>query len=324
MNMAKSKQSVNTEPYVFPFNELTNNELHYTMQLSESGTSNNTLNLNTFLEETMNDNNDSIPPIPEDTIDQLTITNQTSHYTTIDEIASAINLSNTFMILHINCRSLNKNFDKIKHLLQQFPALPAAITLSETWINNEETNNFYSLKNYTFISKARTEKKRGGGVAIYLLNQYTYTVHSSNDKFLKDVGEYCTIEIEMEKSQNIILTSLYKPPDVDIKKFTTSFTKFLKELTSSNKITIVAGDTNIDLLKHETSENIGLFLQQIISFGLLPTVTIPTRITQTTATLIDNIFVNQTKNEITSKVIFEDISDHLPILTAIKLTRACP
>ena len=39
----------------------------------------------------------------------------------------------------------------------------------------------------------------------------------------------------------------------------------------------------------------------------------PTRITITTSTLIDNIFTNELKTTVVSKIIVEDLSDHLPI-----------
>ena len=46
----------------------------------------------------------------------------------------------------------------------------------------------------------------------------------------------------------------------------------------------------------------------------LPTITKPTRITHTTATLIDNIYIKTSKLiKIASGIIIHDISDHLPI-----------
>ena len=43
----------------------------------------------------------------------------------------------------------------------------------------------------------------------------------------------------------------------------------------------------------------------------------PTRITQTTATLLGNIFVNNVYHDIDSAIIYNDISDHLP--TAVRI-----
>src|SRR3989442_12698396 len=54
------------------------------------------------------------------------------------------------------------------------------------------------------------------------------------------------------------------------------------------------------------------------SVGLLPTVTVPTRITERSATLLDNIFINCAAEEYYTRVIYSDISDHLPVLLNVK------
>ena len=82
------------------------------------------------------------------------------------------------------------------------------------------------------------------------------------------------------------------------------------------------GDFNIDLLKTENSDYSSRFCEQLFTSSFFPLITRPSRITQHTATLIDNIFTNdlaQLDSGING-IIFFDISDHLPIfhLTATK------
>ena len=49
--------------------------------------------------------------------------------------------------------------------------------------------------------------------------------------------------------------------------------------------------------------------------NLLPTITHPTQITQSSATLIDNIFVSENLHRFfESAILLKDISDHLPIV----------
>ena len=50
----------------------------------------------------------------------------------------------------------------------------------------------------------------------------------------------------------------------------------------------------------------------MLSFGLLPVVTRPTRITHTTATLIDHVFVSNNSKLHNSGIILSHISDHFP------------
>src|SRR6218665_3306239 len=52
----------------------------------------------------------------------------------------------------------------------------------------------------------------------------------------------------------------------------------------------------------------------MISHHYLPAILRPTRITETTATLIDNVFTNAYSKILDSSILTCDISDHLPVL----------
>jgi hypothetical protein len=52
--------------------------------------------------------------------------------------------------------------------------------------------------------------------------------------------------------------------------------------------------------------------------GLYPLITRPTRITKSSATLIDNIFTNEYRNVDKSGILISDVSDHLPIFFVCK------
>ena len=75
----------------------------------------------------------------------------------------------------------------------------------------------------------------------------------------------------------------------------------------------MCGDFNIYLLKHETHNNTNQFLDTMQRLGLYPIIDKPTRITDSSTTLIDNIFTNELSVNITSGIMFNDISDHLSI-----------
>ena len=127
------------------------------------------------------------------------------------------------------------------------------------------------------------------------------------------------IETFNQSSSNIIIVSLYKPPQLDIALFDQKLVKFLQHLTqkhNNNKI-ILAADWNIDFLKINTNHKIDQFLNNLHSFGFLPVITVPTRITERSATLLDNFFINCSNNVYQTHAIYEDISDHLPILLKI-------
>lgn len=70
------------------------------------------------------------------------------------------------------------------------------------------------------------------------------------------------------------------------------------------------GDFNIDLLKSQTSHYSHDFLLSLQSCFLMPTIDKPTRVHRTSATLIDNIFVNNPDQVLVSGNIITDVSDH--------------
>jgi len=61
------------------------------------------------------------------------------------------------------------------------------------------------------------------------------------------------------------------------------------------------------------------FLNGLISHSFLPTICYPTRITETSATLIDNIFINDFFHKFDTAIIYSDMSDHLPMIIHFNL-----
>ena len=81
-------------------------------------------------------------------------------------------------------------------------------------------------------------------------------------------------------------------------------------------------DHNLDLLRSGTHNPMQKFLDTILGNGLLPTIKRPTRITQQSATLIDNIIISEVlQQNFDSALLINNISDHLPIITLMKQTK---
>ena len=100
------------------------------------------------------------------------------------------------------------------------------------------------------------------------------------------------------------------------KVFENAMNVLLHKIDKENKICYLMGDFNIDLLKSESCDYANRSIEQLFTSYFVPLITKPTRITEHTATIIDNIFTNnieKVENSING-IIFADISDHLPIL----------
>ena len=99
---------------------------------------------------------------------------------------------------------------------------------------------------------------------------------------------------------------------MDIKTFNDKyFTEVITKITDEKKTCYLAGDFNIDLLKSEMTDTKDYF--DILTTNLfVPHITLPTRVTNRSQTLIDNIFSNNPEFEnCTSGNITFSISDHL-------------
>ena len=77
------------------------------------------------------------------------------------------------------------------------------------------------------------------------------------------------------------------------------------------------GDFNINLLNVATHQQTNDFIDNVIAQGCIPYITKPTRITSTTATLIDHLYSNHTHTEYDSGIIITDMTDHFGIFHLI-------
>jgi hypothetical protein len=124
------------------------------------------------------------------------------------------------------------------------------------------------------------------------------------------------IELVTAVGKNIIVGVIYRPPNSKFDSFENKMNQILGKIDQENKICYLMGDFNIDLLKLESCDYTNRFLEQLFMSSYMPLILRPTRITEHTATLIDNIFTNDIENieSSTNGLIFSDISDHLPIV----------
>ena len=77
-------------------------------------------------------------------------------------------------------------------------------------------------------------------------------------------------------------------------------------------------DHNLDLLKTSTHPDTQKFLDINFEGDIYPCITRPMRITKTSATLIDNIFIKKELHKsFDACVVMHDLSDHMPCIVNI-------
>ena len=220
------------------------------------------------------------------------------------------------VVLQLNIRGLSSKLEELKQLLENLAdsKKPDIILLSETWLNKNSLK--ISIPGYHLFNIHRTHKK-GSGVSVLISS-----VIKSRHKIVNielDTIELCLVEIKLEHSQkNIVVGSLYRPPNTSCVKFVNEYENLIKTLKLADTHLLLGMNHNSDLLKASVHNSTQRFLEVNLDNGLYPSINKPTRLTNTSATLIDNIFIDcKLLGRHMSKIKIDDISDHLPTILVL-------
>ena len=126
-------------------------------------------------------------------------------------------------------------------------------------------------------------------------------------------SEIPSIEIT-NKTKNIILSSVYKPPNSNLKQFRNSFKTIFDNIRRNNENLYLVGDINNNALDYVNNVEVQKFVNFAFQSSLIPLTNKPTRVTRTNATAVDHILTNAFLNkQIETGIIKTEISDHFPI-----------
>ena len=149
---------------------------------------------------------------------------------------------NAFSVLHLNIRSMKKNFENFKEFLKNLSVSFSAICLSETWYESQEEsqNSNYILSGYNFFYQYR-QYSRGGGVCLFVKESFCCKTRQ-NLSINCDAIESLCLEITNEKSKNIILDLKYRPRNGDVEEFEKHLNKILSTNDILKKKVVMTGD----------------------------------------------------------------------------------
>ena len=94
-------------------------------------------------------------------------------------------------------------------------------------------------------------------------------------------------------------------------------------MSKEKKDLYVMGDFNVDLLNYANDNDTFKLFNSFVENGLLPQIHQPTGVTESSATVIDNIFCNNFDHETISGNLLIKISDHLPQLARVNKPAEC-
>jgi len=107
---------------------------------------------------------------------------------------------------------------------------------------------------------------------------------------------------------------MYKAPGTNIDSFNTQFDSLLSTVKDNRNIYMNVGDFNLNMLNVYLHASTTSFYNISIAYCLTPSISKPTRISEFTSTIIDNIFISTVKYKCNSTILCADISNHYPIM----------
>ena len=204
--------------------------------------------------------------------------------------------SGDLSVLQYNIRGLNSKLCNLNNLLDKLQnnGYPDVLLICESWLKTNSPKPHIAGYN---IERNDRRYKKGGGVCILLSNKYKYKRRLNLEQF----------------------NCIYRPPNTNPQEFIDTIKKVVPQAKKNGRNIILGMDHNLDILKENKHGPTHDFLEGIYDNGLLPMITKPTRITTSSATLIDNILVDDLlygRSE--SGIILDDSSDHLPCYCIVR------
>ena len=168
-----------------------------------------------------------------------------------------------------------------------------------------------NIPNFSYDSTPT--ESTAGGTSLDIADHLAYQRRNDLNLYKKNYLESTFVEITNPTKANAIVGCIYRHPTVDVNEFTCYyFNPLLEKLAKEQKIVLLLGGFNVDLLKHEQHKASNEFLDSLSSNMFLPFIIQPTISTYHSKSIIDNIFSNYIAQEIISGNLTSMISDHLP------------
>ena len=214
--------------------------------------------------------------------------------------------------------SINAKFDKLKLFLADvnIECPISVICIQESWAHENVDMSQFLLPNYSLIFQNRRLSTHGG-LIMYVHDDFAYK--DLNQEIIisgtSTLYESHFVEIWRKtcRFQKYVIGNVYRLPSYnaeDLSAFTNEYSDLLNRLRTRSKFVYICGDYNIDILKMCSNNNYNTFYENVISSSFAPKITLPTRICDTTSTLIDNIYTNVLDKSHTSGILIRPISDH--------------
>ncbi|KAL0871061.1 hypothetical protein ABMA27_004866 [Loxostege sticticalis] len=213
--------------------------------------------------------------------------------------------------LHVNIRSMIKNFTKLQQVVHNCTFPVDIIVVTEAGISNRIVN-LYNLTGYNMYPQLRSNK-RGGGIIVYIKNHLKLTLLHRQTKTFENI----TGIVKLNSNQDIVLCAVYRPPKTNRYIFVKELSKCMSTFNEKRNL-ILIGDTNIDL--KTASSLTDSYLEMLSGYGLMCGISDYTRIEKKlnliTKSCIDHIFARLPTFDPYAAALDITLADHRAIMLA--------
>ena len=186
------------------------------------------------------------------------------------------------------------------------------VALSETWLTKDKAlNDYVQIPGYELVSE-NCNNMKGGGVGFYIKDSMKFKRRKDIEKKTHEL-EHLWIELPGKNKNSRLLTGvIYRSEKLlTLNDWLEKFEETIAYVKSTwDGPVLIAGDMNINLMSYEDTK-CREYLNMIDQFNLVQMGKTPTRITQSTSSLIDHILISQPSLiKFTDVLPCHGISDH--------------
>lgn len=215
------------------------------------------------------------------------------------------------IILSVNIRSINANYNKLLVFINDLKVKPCIIVCTETW--NVEHQEFFNIPQYKMYYN-NSKINKSDGVIVYInedINETTEIIQINNLKIINS-------KVTLETNKELVLSAVYRSHDIHKTEFLINIKNLLKH-NKKYKNNLIVGDFNFDILSQEIIEQ--EFLQILLMNGYCPgfnNITRPSDINNNNGSCIDNFFIRLDKIQYKTYLLTIPFNDHYPLMMSLK------
>ena len=221
-------------------------------------------------------------------------------------------------VMLLNVQSLNPNKSRLLEVELSKCRSVKILCLTETWSNSASINS-NSIDEFKLVSHYNRLSSRGGGVAIWLKMDMCWEKISLNAFCVDKHIELCAVKL-LQNNTPVVVITCYRSPDGDLKTFMDNLNDALNSTFKPYNKIILCGDFNINSFIE--CNDYDILCSLLKSYGLADKVWWPTRVTQSTVSIIDHAFTNIENG--TCYVFDNIVSDHRTVYYETDIFKITP